>query len=818
MQNTLLDIVILGLLVLLFGSIYRTRATPRLRWWILGWLFILVHFLLLLPRDSNSLRGLLIDAAGASALMLGAVCFILGASVTRPSRWPRWWASFILAGPALLYIFLTNLGYSHPWPLIALAVGCEVAAIATILNFWRGSRNILLSVISMAVIAVLWIAYDALHGEADVGIYALLTQFYLTNALVYAKDFRRVSFGVVTTVGGLVAWAMVFPCALALAYLLPHQWFSPEIWNLPKYFVEFGMILTLMEDEIIAASREREEYRVLFDGNPHPMWIFDSESLGFLKVNDAAVKHYGYSREQFLGMSLRDIRRSDLTARLERRPATADEMILSSGAWTHMCGDGRLIQAELASHAITFEGRPARFTLVKDVTERQRLHEQLLHQAHHDILTGLPNRLLLKARMEQTLTEAARHDSRAAVICIDLDRFKQINDTYGHPVGDACLRQVGERLTRRLRATDTVARSGGEEFTVVIGELTAVAGAERVVAELVECFQVPYETDGYSLDLAASFGVAVYPDHGTEAQALWRLADAAMYKAKHSGGNQYVIVSTELSNLTAEANEIESCIRRALKGGGFELHYQPQFTMEGQLCGLEGLLRLNHPHWGQILPDRFIPIAEESGLIIPLGAWVLEEVCRQSAEWRDRGLPLVPTSFNVSLLQFIRSDFSALVQGTIARYGIEPSLLGVEMTETTVMHNVEDTTRQMLELSQLGVRFSVDDFGTGYSSMRHLHQLPIDTLKIDRSFIEQIAEPNGTFSIVQAILSLAHGLQMRVLAEGVETAEQLAQLRELRCDMVQGYLWGRPQPASAIPAVLISCASMKEAFHAQAGG
>lgn len=451
-----------------------------------------------------------------------------------------------------------------------------------------------------------------------------------------------------------------------------------------------------------------------------------------------------------------------------------------------------------------FEGKSARFSLVQDVTERQQLHHQLLHQAHHDMLTGLPNRLLLVDRMEQALALASRRARKTAIICLDIDRFKQINDTYGHTVGDLCLKQVAERLRSRLRATDTVARSGGEEFAIVAGDLTSAADAESIAEDLLAALRKPFVADQYPIDLTASFGVAIYPDHGDDAASLWRSADAAMYRVKRSGGNQFVLVSHEISKSTAEASELERFMRRAVRDGGFEMYYQPEYGADGRLRGLEALLRLHHPKYGMVSPDRFIPIAEESGLIVPIGNWVLREVCRQGEEWRRRGLVIERIAINVSPLQFMRMDFSREVRDVLAELGVSPSSLEIEMTETTVMRNVDDVARQMRDLAELGVQFSVDDFGTGYSSLRHLHQLPVQTLKIDRSFVERLCEPRGTSALVQAILSLAHSLGLQVVAEGVERREQMEALMAMKCDLMQGFLFARPQPADQIPALLHS--------------
>lgn len=810
MQNTLLDILILGLLVLLFGSIYRRHATVRIRYWLLGWFAVLIHFGLLLLNPPVAWEANLVGALSVSALLLCGVGFALSSALV----WERGWESAIPAAllgvPALAYILVSALAAPRLALLLPLAFAAQGGFLAVTIHLGRGplmgetaarprvARYWGLMILGLATA---WMLSTILHGRFDESVYPLLTEIFLLDAVLYREEFRRGSAGVLASVFGLTAWGAVFPVAISMAILWPNLHVSGELWNVPKYFVAFGMILTLLEEQKADSDARSEEYQVLFDSNPHPMWIYDVETLAFLKVNDSAVGRYGYSEEEFRRMTLRDIRPPEEIEPLERAIANApsNESVLISGPWTHILRDGRRIQVEVSSHSIRFEGRDARFSLVQDVTERQQLHQQLLHQAHHDMLTGLPNRLLLLDRMEQALASATRRSRKVAVICLDLDRFKQINDTYGHAIGDLCLKEMADRLRSRLRSTDTVARSGGEEFTIVAGDLGTVADAERIADDLLQATRKPFVADQYPIDLTASFGIALYPDHGSDASALWRNADAAMYRVKRSGGNQFVLVSHEISQSTAEANELEIYMRRALKEGGFEMYYQPEYSLDGSLRALEALLRLRHPRLGMVSPDRFVPIAEESGLIVPLGNWVLQEVCRQGAEWRRAGVSIDRIAINVSPLQFMRMDFSRQVREVLAEHQADPSCLEIEMTETTVMRNLEDVARQMRDLADLGVQFSVDDFGTGYSSLRHLHQLPIQTLKIDKSFVERVCEPNGTAALVQAILSLAHNLGLQVVAEGVETQEQMEVLMGMDCDVMQGYLFARPQPASLIP-------------------
>lgn len=567
MQNTLLDILILGLLVLLFGSIYRTQRTVRLRFWIAGWILILAHFALDLPNPVTSFWSTFAGASAIAALMLGGLCFLLASSRDYITDGPNFRMQAMLAGPVLVYVFVATFGVAGIL-LPALFVLLEYAILTFVFRCWQQNRGIVAVSVLCAAAATGWTAHDILMNQQIPGVNAILTQVYLMNAVVYWYGFRRRSMGVMTASLGLIAWGAVFPIATTLAAFFPHLQLSPELWNLPKYFVEFGMILTLVEDEGIEAARQREEYRVLFDGNPHPMWIFDQDSLAFLKVNAAAIAHYGYSQEDFLSKTLRDIRPAEDIPRMEHRLKDAGENPLHTGPWTHIRKDGSTIQVEVDSHRIKFEGKIARFSLVQDVTERQKLYERLLYQAHHDILTGLPNRLLLKDRMDQMLVAAERLGQPAAILCLDLDRFKLVNDTYGHHVGDMCLQQVAALLREKLRNTDTIARSGGEEFIVLLGQLRGPADAARVAKVLLDSFRQSFLIEGQTVSLTASLGIAMYPTDGVAAQDLWCLSDSAMYRAKHAGGNQYVFASIE--NVSPEFADHDLEMGRVLVDGAFD--------------------------------------------------------------------------------------------------------------------------------------------------------------------------------------------------------------------------------------------------------
>lgn len=427
------------------------------------------------------------------------------------------------------------------------------------------------------------------------------------------------------------------------------------------------------------------------------------------------------------------------------------------------------------------------------VLEHRRLHDQLVSHAYHDSLTGLPNRRLGEDRLNLALQRASRHDSRIAVLWLDLNRFKQINDVHGHAAGDQVLETVAERLSGRLRGMDTVARMGGDEFMVILEDLSHPTDAERIAAELADSIAEPIAIEGTQVHVSASFGISTYPLDGVTVDQLERNADDAMYEAKR-GSETLRTFSSQMRNTSKEQLELESALRTGLDQNLFELFYQPQWDGQNQLLGFEALLRFHHPTRGCISPSEFVPIAEETQLILPVGRWVLRQACQQAVLWRDTFGARLVMAVNVSPLQFGREDFAESVAQILAETKLEPALLKLELTESVVMKNFTETARQMNRLKRLGVRIAVDDFGTGYSSLSYLHRLPIDILKIDRSFVKRLHEPDGTRPIVEAVLQMAHTLGLTVVAEGVETNEQRSTLLESGCDALQGFLLGHPRP------------------------
>ena len=428
--------------------------------------------------------------------------------------------------------------------------------------------------------------------------------------------------------------------------------------------------------------------------------------------------------------------------------------------------------------------------------EHRQLTRRLSYQAQHDPLTGLPNRALLEDRLRQALTLARRQGGMVAVLYVDLDRFKFINDTLGHHVGDLLLQEAAKRLEGAVRASDTLARPGGDEFVAVLSGIDAVSAAEVVGARIMEAMRDPFQINGHELFASASVGLSLFPEDGEDAGTLQRHADVAMYEAKSRGGNRFQRFAREMNSASSERLEIENQLHWALDRGELQLYYQPQFQLPTlELAGMEALLRWNHPKWGLVLPSRFVPVAEDSGLIIPISLWVLEEACRQHPAWRRKGYPAVKIAVNVSATQFIRSNLAGKVAEVLAAHEMEPRYLELELTEGVLMCDAADSARQIAELRELGVRISIDDFGTGYSSLSYLQRLPIHDLKIDKCFVRGIDESTGTQPLVKAIVGLAHGLNLTATAEGVETENELAVLRKLGCDRLQGFLLGRPMPA-----------------------
>jgi diguanylate cyclase (GGDEF)-like protein len=421
---------------------------------------------------------------------------------------------------------------------------------------------------------------------------------------------------------------------------------------------------------------------------------------------------------------------------------------------------------------------------------------KMSHLAHHDALTDLPNRLLLNDRLARAIEVGRRHRRPVAVLFLDLDRFKNINDLLGHDVGDDVLRSVAERLTGRLRSSDTISRQGGDEFVIVLSDIDRPSNVIVTAKKILDAVAKPHRIRRHELRLTASIGISVYPNDGYDARGLLKDAEIAMYQAKTRGGNRYEFFQPEMNVRAVERQSLVHGLLRALDRDEFVLHYQPKIDLStGAIIGAEALVRWRHPQLGVLRPPRFVPVAEDSGLIVPLGRWVLRRACRQARAWQDAGLRPTTVAVNVSAVELRHPGFLDGVRKTLEQTRLEPRCLELEVTETVFMSNTHSTLSVLQDLKALGLQLALDDFGTGYSSLSHLNEFPIDTLKVDESFVRDITRGDQDSPVVRAVISMGKSLNQRVIAEGVETVEQLGFLQKQGCSAGQGYYFSRPLPA-----------------------
>ena len=666
------------------------------------------------------------------------------------------------------------------------------------------------------------------------------------------------------------------------------------------------------------ALRESEHrYRTLFEGNPLPMWVYDFETLRFIAVNEAAVRHYGFSKDEFLQLTIADIRPPEELPTMLKTLSTLHDRDRNR-IFRHRKKDGTDFDAEITSFEFVSGGRRARLVIAVDVTERQHnqerlreneeryrllfernlagvfrstldgrilevndslarifgyereellnqtsyslyfnrddrqrvmarlseqrslsnievrmrrrdgspvwvlenmtlldsaeggiiegtiiditerkaAQEQVEYQAYHDVLTGLPNRLLFRDRIGVALAHARRARRAVAVMFLDLDQFKLVNDTLGHTVGDGLLQAAAERLVSCVRGDDTVARMGGDEFTILLSDIPDTRGAATVAQKVLDSISEPIDVDGHELFVTTSIGIAIFPDDGMDAETLLKNADRAMYRAKEAGRNNYQFATNAIAEGAAARLSIERSLHHAFDRKEFVIHYQPMIEIgTRRVVGAEALIRWMSPELGLMAPDDFIPVAEETGLILPIGEWVLRTACAQMKSWHNAGHNELNIAVNLSARQFQQRDLTATIERILQETGLPASALDIEITESTAMHNAELSLSIMTRLKQMGVRISIDDFGTGYSSLSYLKRFPIDTVKIDQNFVRDLAQGTNDGAIISAVISMARALKLRVVAEGVETEEQLAFLRRQHCETIQGFLYSRPLPA-----------------------
>ena len=469
--------------------------------------------------------------------------------------------------------------------------------------------------------------------------------------------------------------------------------------------------------------------------------------------------------------------------------------------------DGSSFFIELSVSEFHLSGTRKLIGIIRDITERKQFETQILHQATHDALTGLPNRVLFHDILAHVMPRVQRTGKLLAVMFLDLDEFKNINDTLGHEYGDILLKEIAQRLTKTLRTDDMIARQGGDEFTIFLQDISAIEGIIQIAEKILAAAAEPLFVAGHEIHVTASIGITVFPIDDTNLESLLRNADTAMYRAKSLGKNNFQFYTAQMNTLIRERMEIENLLRHALARKEMLLHYQPQVNIKtGKIVAVEALLRWNHPTKGLVPPEKFIPVAEESGLIVSIGEWVLHTACKQNKAWRDAGLPHVRMAVNLSARQFRQPHLATVVAKAMASAELDPrsGSLELELTESMIMHDMAKTVTTLHELHDMGVRLSIDDFGTGYSSLSYLKKFPISTLKIDQSFIQDITTDSDAAAIASTVVMLANSLKLSVVAEGVETAAQLTSLRHMECDEAQGYYFSEPLPAEKMEALLRS--------------
>jgi len=539
----------------------------------------------------------------------------------------------------------------------------------------------------------------------------------------------------------------------------------------------------------------------VFNESVEAIMIADADAI-ILRINPAFSRITGYSAEESVGQNPRLLRSEHHGKEFYQEFWHA---LLQEGSWQgeiwNRRKNGDVFPAwQTITTVHDSEGRVARYiSIFSDITDKKLSEERIFHLAHFDVVTGLPNRAAFQDQLERAIVHAERLDSQLSLLFLDLDHFKLINDTSGHPAGDELLRRVAARIQSLVREDDVVARLGGDEFTLLLADMDNDRDAAVVCEKILADLSRPFSLGQDEVVLTCSIGVSRFPQDGTDSATLLKNADAAMYQAKAQGRNNFQFYTAEINARTQQRLTMESAMRRALEQGEFLLHYQPQVNISsGHIIGVEALVRWQHPQQGLISPATFIPVAEDSGLIVPLGEWVMFEACRQHQQWIDERLPLMRMAVNLSARQFSNQQLVGTVARVIQQTGINPEYLELELTESIIMENVEDTVAILHELRDMGVYLSIDDFGTGYSSMAYLKRFPIDKLKIDQSFIRDLAQDLDDAAIVSATIAMAHSLNLTVIAEGVESKQQLRFLQSHGCEEMQGFYFSRPLPAEDI--------------------
>ena len=550
------------------------------------------------------------------------------------------------------------------------------------------------------------------------------------------------------------------------------------------------------QSESIPSLRDVDEgFRSLVEESLQGILIHRDWSPVF--ANQAFARIFGFSDADDV-LALDNVRQLYAEHERERLKQFNEARLAGSAApeiyeFEGLRADGERIWVQTSVRLVTWNGERATQHWLTDITERKRAEERLARLASYDVLTGLANRTMFHSELRQAIAQVGRSGRSGALLLLDLDNFKHVNDTLGHPVGDSLLKRVAQRLVSRARETDFVARLGGDEFAIVANNLVDSNGAIVIAQTVKNALAKEIDLDGTEIFTTASVGITLFPDDSSDPDTLLKNADMALYQAKNSGRGKFSFYNADLNTRALRRKDLENALRTAIADDGLHLHYQPKVDIaEGRVVGAEALLRWSHPEFGNVSPAEFVPIAETSGLIVPIGDWVLRKACEQLLEWQSAGLPQVPIAVNLSAVQFKRTDLVDGVGQLIDEFKIDPSCLELEITKSMIMENVDATVKALHGLHDIGVSLAIDDFGTGHSSLAYLKRFPMDKLKIDRSFVNDVVKDPDDAAIAQIIINLAKQLNLDVIAEGVEILPQLEFLRANGCDVVQGYHFSPP--------------------------
>lgn len=574
----------------------------------------------------------------------------------------------------------------------------------------------------------------------------------------------------------------------------------------PRYFLSVVQDLSARRAAELALRESEEKFRQLADNIPEIFWITDARQR--------KLHYLSPGFETLTGKCHAEVLRRPRSWLQIVHPEDRERVRLARKALPHgeYNVEYRIVAADGTVRWVHDQAFPVRDAtgsvyriagIGSDVTQRKQAEEKLVYLAHYDGLTALPNRVLFFDRLRQTLARAGRSGTLAAVMFLDLDRFKVVNDTLGHAVGDALLSQVAERLTGCTRQGDTVARFSGDEFVLIVNDLSDVEDVRLIAQKVLQVFADPFQVAGYEMFVSTSIGISLYPSDNDDEHSLLKNADTAMYRAKESGRNNFQFYTREMNARAMYRLKLENSLRHALEREEFGLHYQPKACLRtGRITGVEALLRWQRPDHGLVAPADFVPLLEDTGLIVPVGEWVLAEACRQLGEWRRAGHDAVSIAINISARQFASRNLGETIKRLLDEHRADPRQIELELTESLLMVNTEQAVRTLEYLKSLGLKLSIDDFGTGYSSLSYLKRFPIDALKIDRSFIDEITTDVGDATITRAVIGMAHNLGLKVVAEGVESEAQMAFLSANGCDEAQGYYLARPQIGGEIAKLL----------------